>query len=100
MTPREKDGSMKIRYVVPAVLAAGALVLSGCSNTDESDEYVPYDISNVTVDEAAVALLPDDIAERGTLRVGVNPEYPPNEYKNAQGEIVGWGVDLAEAVAA
>lgn len=91
---------MKIRYVVPAVLAAGALVLSGCSNTDESDEYVPYDISNVTVDEAAVALLPDDIAERGTLRVGVNPEYPPNEYKNAQGEIVGWGVDLAEAVAA
>lgn len=80
------------------MLAAGALALTGCSNTEESDAYVKFDSSGIAVDEAAAALLPADIAERGTLLVGTNPEYPPNEYKNSKGEIVGWGVDLVEAI--
>lgn len=90
---------MKIRYAIPALVAAAALTLTGCSNT-EGDDYIPFDTSGVTADDAAVALLPADIAEQGKLKIGVNPEYPPNEYKNSKGEIVGWGVDLATALAA
>lgn len=32
--------------------------------------------------------------------IGTDAEYPPNEYKDAAGEPVGWGVELAEAVSA
>lgn len=85
---------------MPALVAAAALALSGCTSNTEGEEYVPFDISGVTADDAAVALLPADVAERGTLKVGINPEYPPNEYKNAKGEINGWSVDLTGAVAA
>ena len=34
------------------------------------------------------------------LRVGLNPAYEPFEYKNAQGEVVGFDVDLAKALCA
>lgn len=91
---------MKIRYVMPAVLAVAALTLTGCVTNEEGDEYEPFDVSSVNADDAAVALLPSEVADSGTFVIGVNPEYPPNEYKNSKGEIVGWGVDLAEAVAA
>lgn len=90
---------MKIRYAIPAFVAAAALALTGCSNTEGAD-YVPFDISGVTVDDAAAALLPDAIKDRGSVIIGTNPEYAPNEYKNSKGEIVGWAVDLAGAVSA
>ncbi|HUH54038.1 MAG TPA: ABC transporter substrate-binding protein [Microbacteriaceae bacterium] len=97
---RRKTGSMKIRYAIPALVAAAALALSGCTSNTEGEEYVPYDISGVSADDAVVALLPADIADRGTIKIGINPEYPPNEYKNSKGEISGWAVDLAGALAA
>ena len=90
---------MKIRYALPALVAAAALALTGCTQNIEDDAYVSYDLSSVSADDAAVALLPAEVAESGVLRVGVNAEYPPNEYKNSDNEIVGWGVDLVTAVA-
>ena len=34
------------------------------------------------------------------LVIGTDAEYPPNEYKDADGNPTGWGVELANAVAA
>lgn len=90
--------SMKIRYVLPAIAAAAALVLTGCTQNVEEDAYESFDLSGVTADDAAVALLPAEVADSGVLKVGVNAEYPPNEYKNSDNEIVGWGVDLVTAI--
>lgn len=91
---------MKIRYALPALAAAALLTLSGCTNTDGANEGSTEETPSATVgvDEAAVALLPAEIKDSGVLRIGTDAEYPPNEYKDADGNPVGWGVDLAEAV--
>lgn len=45
------------------------------------------------------ALLPADIKAKGVLKIGIGPTYPPNEYVDAKGKIVGWDVELFDAVA-
>jgi len=50
---------------------------------------------------AAIAdQLPPDVAASGELRIGTNPPYAPNEFKDESGAIVGFDVDLMEAVGA
>ena len=48
---------------------------------------------------AIAATLPADVAQSGRLTVGVNVPYAPNEFKNSAGDIVGFDVDLVNAVA-
>ncbi|MCS3428802.1 ABC transporter substrate-binding protein [Leucobacter aridicollis] len=93
---------MKIRYALPALAAVAALALTGCVNNAEKEGTSGGTETAATIkaDDAAVALLPADVKDSGTLSIGTDAEYPPNEYKDANGEPVGWGVDLAEAVAA
>jgi polar amino acid transport system substrate-binding protein len=90
---------MKLRYAVPAFAALSVLVLSGCTNT-EGDAPSADAAVDVSVDKAAAALLPDDIRDSGILRLGSDMTVPPNEYKASDGTPSGWGVELAEAVAA
>ncbi|SJN11553.1 ABC-type amino acid transport system, secreted component [Leucobacter sp. 7(1)] len=91
---------MKIRYALPALAAATVLTLTGCVTNEEGPQKESTDTSKITVDEAAVALLPAEIKDKGELVLGTDASYPPNEYKNSSGDIVGWGVDLANAVSA
>ncbi|MFE9583167.1 ABC transporter substrate-binding protein [Nocardia sp. NPDC006044] len=80
------------------VLAVGALALTGCSNSEDSGPAV----EKVKVDkvDSIAAQLPDKIKQSGKLVVGVNVPYQPNEYKDPSGKIVGYDVDLMDAVAA
>ncbi len=41
----------------------------------------------------------DEILERGTLRVGMEPGYMPFEMTNQRGEIIGFDVDMAKQIA-
>ena len=41
----------------------------------------------------------DEIKERGTLRVGMEPGYMPFELTNQKGEIIGFDVDMAKRMA-
>ncbi|MCB0944986.1 MAG: transporter substrate-binding domain-containing protein, partial [Mycobacterium sp.] len=50
------------------------------------------------VDEIA-ATVPEDIKKSGKLIVGVNVPYTPNEFKDPSGKIVGFDVDLMNAIA-
>lgn len=85
--------------------AAIALVLtSGCSATDAKDgdaetksANTAVDLSRIEKSDAASALLPADIAERGTFVLGVDATYPPNEFKDDAGNPIGWEVDLMNA---
>lgn len=93
---------MKIRYAIPAIAAAALLTLTGCVNNDAGTDTGTDSgkgTSETKADAAAVALLPSDIKESGELIIGTDAEYPPNEYKDADGNPIGWGVELAEAVA-
>ena len=84
------------------VAAVGALTLTGCSKAADKGSAAGGASTAVTaqkVDEIA-ASVPDDIKSTGKLVVGVNIPYAPNEFKDASGKIIGFDVDLMNAVAA
>ncbi len=88
------------RLLLPAALAAGALALSGCVNNEVAAPEQPGSTTDVEVDQAAADLLPQDIADAGVLEYGTDAAYPPNEFKDANGNPIGWEIELADAVAA
>ncbi|MBD0323533.1 MAG: ABC transporter substrate-binding protein, partial [Aldersonia sp.] len=84
------------------IAAGGALVLAGCAdNTAEegssgaTGEAAPIEVAKV--DEIA-ATLPPKVRDSGQLVIGVNVPYAPNEFKDDSGKIVGFDVDLMDAV--
>jgi polar amino acid transport system substrate-binding protein len=89
-----------------ALTVAGALTLSGCAKNTETtgsgygggSAATSTEVAVKKVDEIA-ATLPADIRDSGKLIVGVNLPYAPNEFKNSEGKIVGFDVDLMNAVA-
>jgi polar amino acid transport system substrate-binding protein len=83
-----------------ALAAAAALLLSGCVNNEEAPATGGGGGAGISVDEASVALLPDDIKEAGKLVIGTDANYPPNEYKDPNGKVIGWEIDLIDAMAA
>jgi polar amino acid transport system substrate-binding protein len=86
---------MRAKHAIVSVVAIAALALTGCSDPGTPK---PADKVVVEPDEAAIAELPADL-KGATLTVGLDPYYSPNEYKNDAGEIVGWEIDLADAIA-
>lgn len=90
---------MKTRRMLP-LIAIAALATTGCVTNTEGPQQEAADVSAIAVDETAAALVPQDVRDAGTIVVGTDAAYPPNEYRDSDGEIVGWGVDLVEAIGA
>ena len=90
---------MRARFVLPALGAVAALLLTGCVDNSTPAPETSGAATSVTTDDAAVALLPADVAASGTLSIGTDAAYPPNEYKDSAGAPIGWGIDLATAIA-
>jgi polar amino acid transport system substrate-binding protein len=80
---------------ITSAVVITALVLAGCSSSGD-EAAAPTG----AVDEAAVALLPTDVKDSGKLFIGTDPTYAPNEYKDADGNPIGWEIELADAMAA
>lgn len=93
---------MRLRYAVPALAAAAVLLLSGCVDNSTPSAGGSGESSGpaLAADEAAVALLPDGVGDNGKLIIGIDPTYAPNEFKDADGNPIGWGAELAEGIAA
>ncbi|MEA2788160.1 MAG: polar amino acid transport system substrate-binding protein [Acetobacteraceae bacterium] len=86
---------------IAAVFAAtGAMAVSGCaSNTDSSGPSTSTKAAAAgKVDEIANTV-PEEIKSSGTLIIGVNVPSAPNEIKDPSGKIVGFDVDLMNAIA-
>lgn len=93
------------RQATAVVVMAGALTLSGCAKNTESGSGTSagptpstVEVKPQKVDEIAAGV-PEDIRKSGKLIVGVTIPYTPNEFKDEQGKIVGFDVDLMDAVA-
>ena len=100
-----QDNRLSWWRVMATVTVAGALTLSGCAKNSESGSGsgagstgASTAVTPKKVDDIA-ATLPADIRDSGKLVVGVNIPYAPNEFKDANGKIVGFDVDLMNAVA-
>ncbi|WEO76535.1 ABC transporter substrate-binding protein [Cryobacterium sp. SO2] len=93
---------MRAKYVIPALAAAAALMLTGCvdNSTPAASGSPESSAAAITRDDAAAALVPAEVADRGTLIIGTEPTYAPNEFKNEAGDPIGWDIELASGVAA
>ncbi|WP_348788366.1 ABC transporter substrate-binding protein [Leifsonia sp. NPDC080035] len=94
---------MRIRIAAPAVAlaAVAALALTGCvDNSTPSGGSTTNAASSVKKDDTLANQLPDKIKSAGSLTVGMDNTYPPNEYKDDNGQPVGWEVDFTNAIAA
>ena len=93
---------MRAKYALPAIAAVAVLLLSGCvdNSTPSPGGSAGEPTTSVTKDDAAAALLPAKIADSGTLLIGTDPTYAPNEFKDEAGTPIGWGIEIAAAVAA
>ncbi|TPG34656.1 bifunctional serine/threonine-protein kinase/transporter substrate-binding domain-containing protein [Mycolicibacterium hodleri] len=110
-TGRRTRPSRRVLAVTSAVVLVAALgtfgVLELTGKPDSSDtrqagvasSTVPPDPSVIPGAMASIAqTVPADIREKGTLVIGVNVPYAPNEFKDANGDIVGFDVDLMNAI--
>ena len=96
-----EDRRTKIWRIAAAFAAIGALTLSGCSS--KSEESGPTKETTAVSAEKVDAIantVPEAIKSSGKLIVGVNIPYAPNEFKDPSGKIVGFDVDLMNAIAA
>ena len=102
---------MRKTLILPIAAVAAALLLAGCvdnsggsgggsgsggsgaGNSGSTDTY------GVKKDDALAKTLPDKIAKAGQLTIGIDATYAPNEYKDSDGKVIGWDVDLANAIA-
>ena len=95
---------MRIRSVVPvaALAAVAALALSGCvdNSTPSSSGSASSAAFDVKKDATLANSVPSKIKSAGTLNVGMDDTYPPNEYKDDNGNPVGWEVDFTNAIGA
>src|SRR3954468_14735254 len=89
---------------IAAVIAASAtLAVSGCSAGGDSKSSESTSSTSAVSAEKVDSIantVPEDIKSSGKLIVGVNIPYTPNEFKDESGKIVGFDVDLMNAVAA
>ncbi|MFM6840833.1 MAG: ABC transporter substrate-binding protein [Candidatus Planktophila sp.] len=56
-------------------------------------------IAAITTPAQAATSLPSNIAKAGVINIGIDATYSPNEFKDKNGKVIGWEVDLFNAVA-
>jgi polar amino acid transport system substrate-binding protein len=86
---------------VAAVFAAtGVLIVSGCTkNTDSASPATSTTAAAAAKVDDIANTVPEEIKSSGKLIVGVNVPYTPNEFKDPSGKIIGFDVDLMNAIA-
>lgn len=96
-----------IRPSIVATCAGLAVVVAGCgssslsTNTAAPGAAASTSLAAPTKDDALAAKLPPKIARAGTIVVGMDTSYPPNEFLGGDGKTAqGMDVDLFKAVAA
>lgn len=80
-----------------AALACGPGLAAGCRT---SDARSAAHVGAGQIDPAARAQLPPEILARGLMTIATDPTYPPDEFRQSDGTLVGMDVDLARAVGA
>jgi polar amino acid transport system substrate-binding protein len=90
------------RGALLGLVMAVAMVAAGCGDdSDTGGGTTETTAAAPTVDEALAAKVPDEIKSDGKIVIGTDASYAPNEFLDTDGKtVVGWDVDLFNAVAA
>jgi len=81
-----------------AVGALGVWQLGGGPERGDGRPATEAPVAGPVAVPSIAATVPADVISTGRLVVGVNVPYPPAEFKDASGHIVGFDVDLMNAV--
>ena len=90
----------KIWRIAAIFAVTGALAVSGCASNSERGLGNDHRAAVAEKVDAIANTVPEEIKSSGKLIVGVNVPYAPNEFKDPSGKIVGFDVDLMNAIAA
>jgi polar amino acid transport system substrate-binding protein len=79
-------------------VAAGATVAACGGSSSGGGTASVQPTTSTAADAAVVAKLPAAVKSKGTLTIATDPSYAPDEYKDANGKIIGWDPELAQAL--
>lgn len=83
-------------------LVTGFIIIglfSGCNKKSSNDTQKIEDIiSGVTKSDSIAALLPEDVKASGKIMIGLDDAYPPMEYRDDKNNLVGFDIDLGNAI--
>jgi polar amino acid transport system substrate-binding protein len=97
---RQPVSRSKMWRLAAVFTATGALALAGCgTSTESSGPASSTATANASKVDDIANTVPEEIKSSGKLIVGVNIPYKPNEFKDESGKIVGFDVDLMNAIA-
>lgn len=81
------------------VLMAGCGSSSGTAASAGSASSNNTDIlASVSKKDSLAALLPDRVKSAGKITIGLDDSYPPMEYRDEQNKLVGFDIDLGNAI--
>ncbi|WP_236790228.1 ABC transporter substrate-binding protein [Amycolatopsis sp. GM8] len=93
---------IKALALLPAFALAGLTIGCGSGGNDGTQPSggapAAQEIPAATKDAALAAMVPADIAADGKIVVGQDQTYPPNEFLDESGKVVGFDVDLGNAI--
>ncbi|MBB5159865.1 ABC-type amino acid transport substrate-binding protein [Saccharopolyspora phatthalungensis] len=79
---------------VATVLVAPLVAVSGCALGEPQADPFPLGTS---ADPALVATVPAEVRASGTLTIATGSDYAPLEFKNEDGKLTGFEVDITRA---
>jgi polar amino acid transport system substrate-binding protein len=85
------------------LVTAGTLLAAGCGGSSSGSQSSGSPSSTASSGSASAklhAMLPASIRSSGQLRLGIEAAFPPMEYKEPSGQLTGFDVDFANAIAA
>lgn len=92
---------MRIRNLRAPAKGLTALLLVGtlgaCVTNEELGNPDGWQAVLPAEEPQLAALVPQDIADKGSINVATNPPYASNEFKDSQGNIIGFEMDLIKA---
>jgi polar amino acid transport system substrate-binding protein len=81
------------------VLMAGCGSSSGTASSAGSTSSNNTDVlASVSKKDSLAALLPDRVKSAGKITIGLDDSYPPMEYRDEQNKLVGFDIDLGNAI--
>lgn len=98
---------LKALALLPAFALAGLTVACGAggngsgeppANSAGSSSAAAAAIPAETKDDKLAAMVPQSVAADGKIVVGQDQSYPPNEFVDPSGKVVGFDVDLGDAI--
>lgn len=87
----------KHRSAVAAILATAAFVLTGCVTNEELGNPDGWEEILPPAKPELVGMVPQKFQDKGTLSAAANAPYAPNEFKDSEGKIIGFEMDLVRA---